>query len=84
MCGSIVPEKRTPPPPAQRTLGYYALPVLWGDRVVGWGNCTVEGGRLRAQIGTLERRIAREPAFREARDAELSRMAAFLDRVLAD
>jgi len=65
-------------PPAQRTLGYYALPVLWGDRVVGWANCSVEGGRLRAQVGTLDRRISRERAFREARDAELARMAAFL------
>ncbi len=66
-------------PPAKRTLGYYALPVLWCDRVVGWANCSVEGGRLRAQVGTLDRRIARDPAFRAARDAELARMASFLD-----
>jgi len=65
-------------PPAKRTLGYYALPVLWGDRVVGWANCSAENGRLRAQIGTLDRRIAREPSFRAARDAELARMASFL------
>ncbi|HUP08890.1 MAG TPA: crosslink repair DNA glycosylase YcaQ family protein [Caldimonas sp.] len=66
-------------PPARRTLGYYALPVLWGDRVVGWANCSAESGRLRAQVGTLDPRIARERTFREARDAEIARMAAFLD-----
>jgi len=65
-------------PPAKRTLGYYALPLLWGDRIVGWANCSVEAGRLRAEIGTLDRRIARARPFREARDAELARMAAFL------
>ena len=25
-------------PAAKRRLGYYALPVLWRDRVIGWDN----------------------------------------------
>ena len=25
-------------PVAKRKLGYYALPLLWRDRVIGWGN----------------------------------------------
>jgi uncharacterized protein YcaQ len=65
-------------PPAKRTLGYYALPVLWGDRVIGWANCSVDAGRLRVQVGTVDRRVARDPAFRDARDAEIERLAAFL------
>ena len=26
-------------PPAKRKLGYYALPLLWRDEVMGWGTC---------------------------------------------
>src|SRR5665213_3375461 len=29
-------EAYTPAP--KRRLGYYALPLLWRDRVIGWGN----------------------------------------------
>src|SRR5438093_1139582 len=32
-------EAYTPVP--ERKLGYYALPVLWRDDVIGWGNLTV-------------------------------------------
>ena len=28
-------------PPAKRLRGYYAMPVLWGDRVIGWANAEV-------------------------------------------
>ena len=34
-------EAYTPAP--QRTRGYYALPLLWRDEVVGWGNLNVTG-----------------------------------------
>ena len=33
-------------PAAKRKLGYYALPLLWKDRVVGWGNASVKAGQL--------------------------------------
>ena len=29
-------------PVSQRKLGYLALPLLWRDRVVGWGNVSVK------------------------------------------
>ena len=32
-------------PPAKRQLGYYALPLLWRDRVIGWGNISVKERR---------------------------------------
>ena len=32
-------------PVAKRKLGYYALPLLWRDRVIGWGNLAVKDGR---------------------------------------
>jgi hypothetical protein len=39
------------PPPAKRRRGYYALPLLWQDRVIGWGNLTMKDGALRAEFG---------------------------------
>ena len=32
-------------PAAKRKFGYYALPLLWHERVIGWGNLTIAGGR---------------------------------------
>src|SRR5207247_7618517 len=38
-------------PASKRSLGYYALPLLWRDRVIGWGNVTVKNGTLQADLG---------------------------------
>ncbi|MGH9383707.1 MAG: DNA glycosylase AlkZ-like family protein, partial [Vicinamibacterales bacterium] len=42
-------EAYTPEP--KRKLGYYALPLLWRDRVIGWGNIGFESGVLDARMG---------------------------------
>jgi len=34
-------------PAAKRKLGYYALPLLWRDRVIGWGNVLITTVRLK-------------------------------------
>ncbi len=65
-------------PPAKRKLGYYALPLLWQGRVIGWGNLSVADGELQADFGFVEGRAPREAAFVQARNAELERMRAFL------
>jgi uncharacterized protein YcaQ len=67
-------------PPARRTLGYYALPLLWVDRVVGWANATIESGRLRIDPGYAAGRAPRSRAFRRELDAEADRMRVFLRR----
>ena len=36
-------------PAAKRTMGYYALPVLWRDRIVGWANVTSSPATTEAQ-----------------------------------
>ncbi|HEY6507445.1 MAG TPA: crosslink repair DNA glycosylase YcaQ family protein, partial [Vicinamibacterales bacterium] len=64
-------------PVAQRTLGYYALPLLWRDRVIGWGNLTVRNGALHADLGYVSS-PPRDRGFRRALDDELNRMRAFL------
>jgi hypothetical protein len=69
-------EAYTPAP--KRQLGYYALPLLWRDRVIGWGNLSVVAGRLEAGIGYRAGRAPRDAAFAGALEAELARVARFL------
>lgn len=64
-------------PIAKRVRGYYALPLLYRDRVIGWGNLSVTGGALDADFGFVDRR-PRERAFTPALDAELDRIRRFL------
>ncbi len=61
----------------KRQFGYYAMPLLWGDDVIGWANVSQPGNRLDVQLGFAGKR-PREPAFRRALDAEMARMEAFL------
>ena len=69
-------EAYTPAP--KRKLGYYALPLLWRDEVIGWGNLSLADGRLQAEFGYVAGRAPREAAFRRELEAELSRLHAFL------
>lgn len=68
-------EAYTPAP--KRKLGYYALPLLWRDDVIGWGNAVVTSDGLTTEIGLVgKHRLNRE--LRQALDAEVANMAAFL------
>jgi uncharacterized protein len=66
-------------PPAKRLRGYYALPLLWRDQVIGWGNLSVVEGRLRADLGYVSGQAPNDQGFRQALDAELADMACFLE-----
>jgi uncharacterized protein YcaQ len=65
-------------PAAKRKLGYYALPLLWRDRVIGWGNVSIVKGAVRASFGYVGRR-PRDQQFARALDEELERLKVFLD-----
>jgi uncharacterized protein YcaQ len=65
-------------PAAKRLRGHYALPLLWHDRVIGWGNLTWHDGVLDAELGYVSGRAPRDAAFRRALADELGRMEAFL------
>jgi uncharacterized protein YcaQ len=69
-------EAYTPAP--KRKLGYYALPLLWRDRVMGWGNIAVRNGALHADVGYLASHPPRERGFKRELEAELNRMQTFL------
>jgi uncharacterized protein len=65
-------------PVKKRMRGYYALPLLWRDRVVGWGNVSLKNGALEADLGYTSGRPPRDRGFSRALDAELERLRAFL------
>jgi uncharacterized protein len=65
-------------PVVKRKLGYYALPLLWRDRVIGWGNVSVKDGTLRSDFGYIASHAPRHRGFRRALEEELNRLAVFL------
>jgi uncharacterized protein YcaQ len=69
-------EAYTPVP--KRKLGYYALPLLWRDRIIGWGNLSLRGGELHAALGYVQSRPPRDRGFAAAVEAEIERMRTFL------
>ena len=68
-------EAYTPAP--QRRFGYYALPMLWHEQVIGWANVSAPGGHLQPSFGYAAT-PPRGAAFRAALDDELQRMTQFL------
>ncbi len=68
-------EAYTPPP--RRLFGYYALPLLWSDEVIGWANVGLAAGTMHAAVGYARPR-PRSLEFGRALDAELARMERFL------
>ena len=69
-------EAYTPAP--KRKHGYYALPLLWRDRVIGWSNVTMKNGSIDAQAGFVTGRPPRDRGFRQGLDEEIEAMRVFL------
>ncbi len=64
-------------PVRQRKLGYYALPMLWRDEMIGWANLTIHHGALQSEFGFVEAR-PRDRGFARELDSELDRIRAFM------
>jgi len=64
-------------PAAKRKLGYYAMPLLWRERVIGWANLSVKNGKLDADSGYIDSK-PRDRAFKRGLESEMERMRAFL------
>jgi uncharacterized protein YcaQ len=69
-------EAYTPVP--NRRWGYYALPLLWRDVVIGWANASVAGRALTIDVGYVAGRPPRDRRFRQALADERTRLCAFL------
>jgi uncharacterized protein YcaQ len=67
-------------PPAKRKLGYYALPLLWRDHVIGWANTSFTAGQLDVQIGFISKKRLRgnTAGFNSSLESETERYRHFL------
>jgi uncharacterized protein YcaQ len=66
-------------PVKKRVRGYYAMPMLWRTDFVGWANATISADKLNVNVGFVNKG-PRDPDFRRALDAEIARLAEFLER----
>jgi uncharacterized protein len=65
-------------PPGKRIRGYYAQPLLWRDRVIGWGNVSVKDGDLNAEFGYVDSGPTADRVFKRELEEELERVRVFL------
>jgi uncharacterized protein YcaQ len=68
-------EAYTPVP--KRVRGYYALPLLWRDDVIGWVNLKLTDGTLDVDDGYIDSKPASK-LYDRAFDAEVARFEAFI------
>jgi uncharacterized protein len=65
-------------PAHKRRMGHYAMPMLWGEQILGWANLKVVNGRLRHELGFAGSR-PRGRAFQQALNQALQQMQEFLE-----
>lgn len=65
-------------PPSRRTYGYYALPLLWRHRIIGWVNINrTPAGRLNMSAGYISTPPTSKK-YKEAFDREVARFESML------
>jgi uncharacterized protein YcaQ len=64
-------------PPAKRQMGYYAMPLLWGENVIGWVNVNNTRNGIDVEAGFVKTK-PRDRIFRQAFEGEVERMKEFL------
>ena len=64
-------------PPSKRRFGYYALPLLWREHVIGWANASIKDGDLALSLG-YAKSAPRDRSFERELAAEVDRMRVFL------
>jgi hypothetical protein len=65
-------------PAHKRRMGHYAMPMLWGEEMLGWANLKVVDRRLQHELGFTGTR-PRSSAFQLALDEALQQMETFLE-----
>jgi uncharacterized protein YcaQ len=66
-------------PPARRRFGYYALPLLWREHVIGWADVSVKNRKLASEFGYATS-VPRNRVFKSELAAEVARLERFLQR----
>ena len=66
-------------PAPKRKMGYYALPMIWRDDVIGWANVAVAGKRLNVETGFVKKPPrGSATVFKSALTEEVDRLRWFL------
>jgi len=65
-------------PRAKRVRGYYAMPLLWCDAIIGWANASVGGDRVNVEVGFVDKRPT-DVDFDSELDSEIARLEKFLN-----
>jgi uncharacterized protein YcaQ len=65
-------------PQRLRRLGYYAMPLMWRDDIIGWANITNVKAHFAIELGFAKERPL-DPSFNIELEAEIARIRTFLD-----
>ncbi|MBU6289633.1 MAG: winged helix DNA-binding domain-containing protein [Chloroflexi bacterium] len=65
-------------PAPKRVRGYYAMPVIWRDAVIGWANVSTTSGAMTVDVGYVTGEAPSDPAYPDALRADLADLARFL------
>jgi uncharacterized protein YcaQ len=71
-------------PVEKRRWGYYALPLLWREQVIGWANVEVSGSQMTVKAGYVSGKPPRDRQFRQSLEEEHARLRAFLGGSMPD
>ena len=69
-------------PAAKRRWGYYALPILYGDRLVGKLDATADRKEGELRVAAVHQDVPFTKAMRSAVDDEIAELACWLELVL--
>jgi uncharacterized protein YcaQ len=58
-------------------MGYYAMPLLWGENVIGWVNVSNASDGIDVEAGFVKSK-PRDRIFGQAFESEVERMKEFL------
>ncbi len=64
-------------PVSKRVRGYYAMPLLWCDDIIGWANVSVTAGSINVELGFNGKR-PRDAEFKMELEKEIEKMKYFL------
>jgi uncharacterized protein len=71
-------EAYTPAP--KRQYGYYAMPLLWRDQIIGWVNAKVNAGAVSIEPGYVAGKPPQGSEYRHALEEETTSLANWLRR----